>query len=118
MKLQETVKEKWETAKPLLKGFVAGLIVGPIIILWAGWVVTSNNVQGRVDAALLNLEASICAARARAEVKDTAKLEWSARTKLAAKWATIPGHKAESAGYDVTNACAEKLSKAPEGVPS
>ncbi len=113
MSILETVKGKLIAAKPFLQGLVVGLIVGPIIVLWIGWMVTSGTLQEKVDAALVNERASICAARARDEVKDTTKLKWEERKKLAVKWSTMPGQKPGSADDEVTNACADKLSEAP-----
>ncbi len=111
MSILETVKGKLE--KSFLQGLVVGLIVGPIIALGVGWTVTTFAVQGKVDAALVKLKTSICVARARDEVKDTTKLEWGERAKLARKWGTMPGQKPGSADDEVTNACAEKLAEAP-----
>jgi hypothetical protein len=108
-------KEKWEAAKPILKGLVLGLVAAPIIIFWAGWAVTPGTIEEKVHAAIVDTKASICAARARADVKDPTKLEWNARDKLAAKWSTMPGQKPGSVDDDVTSACAEKLSEGPEG---
>ena len=52
-------------------------------------------------------QASFCAVNARTEVADTSKLDYSARSELAKKWAIMPG--ATKAESDVTNACARKL---------
>jgi hypothetical protein len=49
----------------------------------------------------------ICAAQARTEVADTTKLEWTARTDLAKKWAVMPG--TTTADPAVASACAGKL---------
>ena len=111
MSILETVKGKLE--KSFLQGLVVGLIVGPIIVLWTGWMVTGSTMRGNVQAALVNERASICAARARDEVKDTTKLKWEERKKLAEKWSTMPGQKPGSADDELTNACADKLSEAP-----
>jgi hypothetical protein len=112
------VKDKWEAKKPSLKGLILGLLIGPVIALWAGWAVPTYAVQGRVNAALLKLKTSICVARARVEVKDTTKLEWGARAKLAQKWGTMPGEKAGSSGFEITNACAEELAEIPKSPSS
>ena len=110
MSFLQIVKEKWEPAKPILKGLVLGLIAGPIIVFWMGGAVTPGTMQEEVRNAIVDTKASICAARARAEVKDPAKLEYDARNKLAAKWSIMPGQKPGSADDDVTSACAEKIS--------
>ena len=54
MSILETVKGN----KALLQGLVVGLIVGPIIVLWIGWMVTSGTLQEKVDAALVNERAA------------------------------------------------------------
>ena len=54
MSILETVKGN----KAFLLGLVVGLIVGPIIVLWIGWMVTSGTLQEKVDAALVNERAS------------------------------------------------------------
>ena len=110
MSFLQIVKEKWEPAKPILKGLVLGLIAGPIIVFWMGGAVTPGTMQEEVRTAIVDTKASICAARARAEVKDPAKLDYDARNKLTAKWSTMPGQKPGSADDDVMSACAEKLS--------
>lgn len=112
------LKGKWEAKKPSMKGMLLGLVVGPIIALWAGWTVPTYAVQGQVDAALLKLKTSICVARARGEVKDTTKLEWGDRAKLAQKWGTMPGEKAGSSSSEITNACAEELGESPKSEAS
>ncbi len=118
MSFLKIVKEKYEPAKPILKGLVLGLVAGPIIFFWAGWAVRPSVIEEKVHAALVNSEASICAALARNEGNDPTKLDYKARNKLAAKWSTMPGQKPGSADDDVTSACAEKLSEGPEGASS
>ncbi len=110
MRFLQIAKEKRETGKTLLTGLVIGLVAAPVIFFWAGWAVRPSVIEEKVHAALVDTKASICAARARADVKDPTKLEWNARNKLAAKWSTMPGQKPGSADDDVTSACAEKLS--------
>lgn len=118
MSIMKTVGEKWNAAKPFLKGLVAGVIAGPILMLWLGWMVTSATMEGQVQASLVKAEASICVARALGENKDAAKLDYQARSKLAEKWAVMPGQKAGKADSDVASACAEKLAEAPKGAAS
>ncbi|MFC1491751.1 hypothetical protein ACFLQ0_04095 [Nitrospinota bacterium] len=114
--VQETwknVQETWNAWVPFLKGLAVGVIVGPIIALWAGWGIMTFAVDGQVRAALVNSEAEICAARALSENKDAAKLEYGPRSKLAEKWAIMPGHKSGERDSDVSIACIEKLTETP-----
>ena len=112
MKFLKDVQAQWNAWVPFMKGAVAGMIAGPFLALYMGWMVTSGNVTGQVDAALVNAQASICVARARGAVeKDTSTLDWSARRALAEKWAVMPGQKAGTAEHAVTSACADKLSE-------
>ncbi|MBT3352619.1 MAG: hypothetical protein HOC91_03710 [Nitrospinaceae bacterium] len=109
MSFMKNVQETWKAWVPFMKGAAVGVIAGPIIALWAGWGVTTFAMQGQMRAAMVNSEASICAARALGENKDAAKLEWDARSKLAEKWAVMPGKKIGKVDSDVSYACAEKL---------
>ena len=102
-----TVASTWQAVKPKVTYLVIGLIAGPILTSIAGWQVLSGTAREQVQVGIVEQKALFCAAAARAEVIDTSKLDYSARTKLAEKWAIMPGaDKAESA---VTNACAKKL---------
>ncbi|MBI3126145.1 MAG: hypothetical protein HYZ11_00900 [Candidatus Tectomicrobia bacterium] len=115
----QKIRDNWNAAKPYLKGAAAGLIAGPLFSLYMGWVVTSGNAAGKVEAALVSARASICVARARAAStgKDPSTLDWSARSKLAEKWAVMPGQAGE-AEYAVASACAEKLAEPVKEVSS
>ena len=116
--MMKSVQDQWNAWVPFLKGLAVGVIVGPIIALWAGWGVTTGVMEGQVRAALVKSEASICSARALVENKDAAKLDYQARTKLAEKWAVMPGQKAGKADEDVASACAEKIAEAPKAPAS
>ncbi|MBI3126146.1 MAG: hypothetical protein HYZ11_00905 [Candidatus Tectomicrobia bacterium] len=114
MNFLKNVQAQWNAWVPFMKGAAVGVIVGPLFTLYMGWMVTSGNVTGQVEAALVNARASICVARARAAeaaVKDPSSLDWSARRALAEKWSLMPGQKAGTAEYAVTNACAEMLAE-------
>lgn len=97
----------WESAKPKVMYLVIGLIAGPFITNFAGWQVLSGTARDQARAGVVELQAVICAAQARTEVADTGKLEWTARSDLAKKWAIMPG--ATTADPDVAGACARKL---------
>jgi hypothetical protein len=103
----KTAASRWESIKPKLMYLVIGLIAGPIITSMAGWQVTSGSVKSRVHAGIVEQQALFCEAKARADVAQPNKLEWSARADLAKKWAMMPG--ATTTDYDVISACANKL---------
>ena len=102
-----TAASRWESAKPKLLYLVIGLVIGPIITNVAGWQVTSSSAKSQVHAGIVEQQALFCEAKARASVADPKKLEWSARSDLAKKWAVMPG--ATTTDYDVITACANKL---------
>jgi hypothetical protein len=97
----------WESAKPKVMYLVIGLIAGPFITNIAGWQVLSGTARQQVEASVIEQQATFCAANARIAVADTAKLDYSARTELAKKWAVMPG--ATTADSAVASACARKL---------
>ena len=103
----QTATARWQTVKPKLTYFVIGLIAGPIITSIAGWQVLSGTARDRVQAGMVEQQATFCAANARIEIPDTSKLDYTARNELAKKWAIMPG--TTTAASDVTNACARKL---------
>jgi len=103
----KTAASRWESIKPKLMYLVIGLIAGPLITSMAGWQVTSGNAQARVRAGIVEQQALFCEAKARADVATPNKLEWSARSDLAKKWAVMPG--ATTTDSDVVSACANKL---------
>lgn len=118
MSFMKNVQETWNAWVPFLKGLAVGVIVGPIIALWLGWGVTANAMNGQVRASLVKSEAGICAARALIENKDAAKLDYTARTKLAEKWAIMPGQKPDTMDSDVSYACAAILEETREPAAS
>lgn len=103
----KTAASRWESIKPKLMYLVIGLIAGPLITNMAGWQVTSGNAQTRVRAGIVEQQALFCEAKARADVAAPSKLEWSARSDLAKKWAAMPGTTVTDS--DVVSACANKL---------
>ena len=107
MATRTSVASKWEAYKPRVVALAIGLIAGPIITSVAGWQVTSGSARAQLQAGIVEQLASVCAARARADVADPSKLEWSARSKLAEKWAIMPGSAIADAG--VADACSSKL---------
>src|SRR6266481_4064688 len=107
MAIQTAAASKWETYKPRVIALAIGLIAGPIITSVAGWQVTSGTARAQLQAGIVEQLASVCAARARADVADPSKLEWSARSQLAEKWAVMPGSALANEG--VAGACSSKL---------
>jgi hypothetical protein len=98
---------KWRRIKPIAWALVIGLITGPIISNIAGWQTLSSTAKSRLDEGLIQQQATFCDVQARAEVPEPGKLDWSARNKLAERFALMPGLTQASA--DVVNACARKL---------
>lgn len=118
MSYLKKVQETWNAWVPFLKGLSVGVIAGPIFFLWAGWGVMTSTMEGQKHAALINSEATICAASALIENKNAAKLDYGDRNKLAAKWSIMPGQKPGTADSDVTYACSEKIAEAPKPAAS
>jgi hypothetical protein len=98
---------KWQAVKPVVIALGIGLVVGPFISNYAGWQVTSSSARAALHDGMIEQLAQICVQRAHAEVKDTSKLEWDARTALAKKWAILS--KVADDGAEVTTSCAQKL---------
>lgn len=107
MTIWEDAKARWATAKPIAIALAAGLVIGPFVSNYLGWQVTSSAAQAQARAGVVERTALFCEERARAEVKDSSKLDWSARSELAKKWSGVPG--VTSVESDVTAECARKL---------
>jgi hypothetical protein len=107
MATTSTLASNWQSIKPRVIALVVGLVAGPFISNMLGWQVTSGNAQARTDLAVVAQQASFCEARARADVKEPSKLDYSGRRDLAQKWAVMPGQTAPDSS--VINACADKL---------
>jgi hypothetical protein len=98
---------KWRAYKPFILPFLIGFVLGPFFSAYMGWQVTSSSARAQLHAGIVNTQASYCEARARLDNKEPSKLDWTARTDLAKKWATLPG--ADTADSEVARACADKL---------
>jgi hypothetical protein len=107
MTFMQDARSRWAKAKPLVTGLVIGLVVGPFLSNYLGWQVTSSSARSQLRAAVIDTQAIACNLRARAEVADPSKLDWTARSDLAKKWAVMPG--ATSADSEVVSACSSKL---------
>jgi hypothetical protein len=103
----QTAQAKWQAAKPIVFALAIGLVVGPMISNYMGWQVTHGTAQAQMRENVTEQLAMICAARAKAEVPGSDKLDWSARNALATKWVVLAG--APLADLDVTAACSRRL---------
>lgn len=103
----QTAQAKWQAAKPIVFALAIGLVAGPLISNYMGWQVTHGAAQAQMRENVTEQLATICAARAKADVADTSGLDWSARDALAKKWVVTAA--APLADLDVTNACSRKL---------
>jgi hypothetical protein len=101
------VTAKWLSIKPYLFPFAIGLVVGPLFTAYMGWQVTSSSARADIHAGIIKTHVAYCEARARIDVKEPNKLDWSARNDLAKKWASLPG--TEAADSEVARGCADKL---------
>lgn len=110
MTIMTNISDGWIGAKPYVYGLIGGMILGPIVSNYMGWQVGGGAARASMAAAVVETKATICNARARVEVAEPNKLEWSARNDLAKKFAVMAG--AASADSDVTTACSGKLSSA------
>ena len=107
MILLKSAADRWETARPKAIALAIGLAAGPLISNFAGWQVTASAAQARLQEGLVEQGALFCEQRARADVKEPATLDWSARNDLAKKWAIVPG--SPSADSNIAYECARKL---------
>jgi hypothetical protein len=102
------IVQEW---KPRVIFLVIGLVLGPIISNWLGWQVTSDTMNTAVKDAVVGYRAGLCEERARSDPQaTTAALEqYSARRKLAEKWALMPGE--VKADLNVVSACSSRLAR-------
>ncbi|MBI3126147.1 MAG: DUF456 domain-containing protein [Candidatus Tectomicrobia bacterium] len=110
-----------------LTGLVIGLIAGPVIGVWLGFmaykgeradVARRAGQQTSLRDALVSVQASLCAVRARTEVPNPAGLDYNERWKLAERWAVMAGELQGEADNQVKHACAELLAQAPTDPPA
>src|SRR5713101_7741662 len=91
MTTMATLTAKWVAVKPVAIALMIGLVAGPLLTNYLGWQVTSGTARALARTEVVEQQALICEERARADVKEPGKLEWSARSDLAKKWAIMPG---------------------------
>lgn len=105
----QQLKARWVTAKPIVIALGIGLVVGPFASNYLGWQVTARTAREQAHAGMVEQQASYCNIQARVDVNDPGKLDWSARSALAKKWATLPGTSVTDS--DVISACSDKLAR-------
>jgi hypothetical protein len=99
----------WASIKPRAVALAIGLVMGPFISNFLGWQVTSGSAQAKLAHAVVEQQALFCEARARDDVTEPGKLDYTDRRNLAEKWAVMPGK--TSADSAVTSACADRLER-------
>lgn len=105
----QQLKDRWVTYKPIVIALGIGLVVGPFVSNYMGWQVTSRTAREQAHAGMVEQQAAYCNIQARVDVKEPDKLDWSARSALAKKWASLPGTSATDS--DVISACSDKLAR-------
>ncbi len=97
--------------KPRIIFLVIGLVLGPFISSWLGWQVTTGTMDTAVEDALVAYRAGLCVEWARSDPEATSDVlgDYSARRKIAEKWAVMPGE--EKADLDVMRECTSRLAK-------
>ena len=98
---------KWRANRSLVYVFALGMLVGPFVSSYFGIQVTSRTARAELHNGTIDLQASLCDARARVENKEPGKLDWDARRDLAAKFATMPGK--DKPDSEVESLCSNKL---------
>lgn len=76
----------WRTARAAAVALVIGLVAGPVVSNLFGWQVTRGTADEQLRDAVVEQQAMVCEAQARAEFQDTESLDWNARFALARKW--------------------------------
>lgn len=104
---RNTIVAKWRDYKPQVVALAIGIALGPLLTNYLGWQLTRGASDARLRAGIVEQQAGFCEAKARDDVKEPGKLDWTARTELAKKWALMPGRTDTDA--DVVSACSSKL---------
>jgi hypothetical protein len=110
-KTKTRTREIIEEWKPRILFLVIGLVLGPFITNWLGWQVTAGTMESAVEEAVVAYRAGLCAERARSDSEATSDVlkDYSARRKLAEKWAVLPGE--ETTLPAVVNECSSRLAE-------
>ena len=62
------IRDSWLKRKGLVYAFVVGMLVGPFVSSYLGVQVTSRTARADLHNGIIDLQASLCDARARMEV--------------------------------------------------
>jgi hypothetical protein len=106
---------RWSWIKPALWGLVLGLIAGPSVAGYLGWMVLADTSQRRVQQAVVDQEARTCALLAREHTPDVATLGYGKRHDLAKQYAKLPW--SADLDFRVVDACADGLAEQPAQAP-
>ncbi len=107
MEATKTAGFNWRPRKGMIPSFIVGLIVGPIALSYFGVTVTSRTARANLQENIVELQASVCDAKARATVPEPTKLDSNARRDLATKFAATQSN--GYADYEIINLCTNKL---------
>jgi len=91
----------------VIAGFVAGLLVGPLVTSSLGWQISPGKVSEAVEEAKIDLQVKICLAEANASGAISPTTQADERYQLTRKWAKMPWQ--ESAASTVVNRCYNAL---------
>ncbi|MBM3734075.1 MAG: hypothetical protein FJW24_11590 [Acidimicrobiia bacterium] len=97
---------RFKPRQGMIPAFIVGLIVGPFALSYLGVTVTSRTARADLHMGTIELKASLCEAKARAEIGDPSKLDINARRDLARKHATEGNNFVD---YEIVNLCSNKL---------
>jgi hypothetical protein len=100
---------RWTSAKPLILALGIGLVAGPVISGMAGFQMRTSTAQTLARNGVVEQQAIFCADRARVDTPDTSRLDWTGRSDLARRFATMPGGTAIDP--DVARACSDRLAR-------
>jgi hypothetical protein len=103
----KTGLSRFKPKKGMIPTFILGLVVGPILLSYFGVTVTSRTARASLNEGTIDLRASLCAAKAKAEVADVSKLDANARRDLANKHVVTAAN--GYSDYEIVNLCANKL---------
>jgi hypothetical protein len=107
--LSQNLAARWAAAKPMVVGLAIGLIAGPIVSGFAGFQVRTSTAAASERASLVELQAEMCAERAKAASPTLDTTNWQVRNDLARQWAAMPGSTAVD--QDVVYACSGRLGR-------
>ncbi len=74
----------------VIAGFVAGLLVGPLITSSLGWQINPSTLVRAVEEAEIALQVKFCLSEAKASGSAGPAMDTEARYDVARKWAKMP----------------------------